>query len=89
MREPTFLLALAIAGSTMMVIVKTIANAFTARRASHGELADMKDQLEQHAAELEETRASVADLQNRLDFAERLLAQARERSALGPGDKDK
>jgi DNA repair exonuclease SbcCD ATPase subunit len=67
--------------------VKTIANAFTARRSSGSEVAELKEQLDQQAAELEEAQRSIADLHNRLDFAERLLAQQRERTGLGPGEK--
>jgi len=89
MREPTFLLALAIAGMTLVVIVRTIAGAFTSRRVSNAELTELKEQVDQYGAELEETQRSVADLQNRLDFAERLLTQVRDRSALGAGDKNK
>ncbi|MBI4421543.1 MAG: hypothetical protein HY560_12025 [Gemmatimonadetes bacterium] len=54
------------------------------------ELARVKQQLEQQAAALEDTRTTLADqstqlaeLQERVDFAERLLAQARDRMALG------
>jgi hypothetical protein len=89
MREPTFLFALAIAGTTLIVIVRTIAGAFTARRGSSSgaELADIKEQLDEVERVAADQAAQLADLQNRLDFAERLLAQARERSALGSGDK--
>ena len=86
MREPTFLLGLAIAGMTIIVIVKTIAGAFTARRVSGSEVAELKEQLDQQAAELEEAQRSIADLHNRLDFAERLLAPQRERTPVGPGE---
>lgn len=89
MKEPTFLLALAIAGMTMIVIVRTIAGAFTKGRSNRSELTELKEQLDQQAAELEETQHTVAELQNRVDFAERMLAQARERAALGAGDKAK
>jgi uncharacterized membrane-anchored protein YhcB (DUF1043 family) len=89
MREPTFLLALTIAGLTMVVIVRTIAGAFTARRASRSEVTELKEQLDQYGAELEEAQRNLADLHNRLDFAERLLAQQRDRTPLRPGDKDK
>ena len=54
----------------------------------------MREQLEQYIAAVEDTQGSLAtqsdelaELRERLDFAERLLAQSRERSALGPGDK--
>jgi len=50
--------------------------------------------LEQYATALEDAQTSLAnqstqlaELQERIDFAERLLAQARDRSALGPGEK--
>lgn len=91
MREPTFLLGLAIAGGTMVLIVKMIANAFTARRVGRpdSDLSELREELDQHAAALEETQHAVAELQNRLDFTERMLAQARERPALGAGDRDK
>ncbi|HTI06524.1 MAG TPA: hypothetical protein VL549_14560 [Gemmatimonadales bacterium] len=89
MREPTFLLALVIAGMTVVVIVKTIANAFAARRTGHAEVADVREQVEELERASADQAAQLADLQNRLDFAERMLAQARERAALGPGDKDK
>jgi hypothetical protein len=50
-------------------------------------VAELKEQLDQYGAELEEAQRSIADLHNRLDFAERMLAQQRERTALGPGEK--
>ena len=78
-----------IAGSTIAQIVKAIAG----RGASSAELTSIKQQLDQCVTALEdaqttlETQATqVAELQERLDFAERLLTQARDRSALGsPG----
>lgn len=89
MREPTFLLGLAIAGMTIIVIVRTIAGAFTARKASGSEVAELKEELEDAQRSIADQAAQLADVQNRLDFAERLLAQHRERTSLGPGDKEK
>jgi type VI protein secretion system component VasK len=96
MREPTFLVALAIAGITLIVVVKTIAGAIAGRRANRSELGDVREQLDQFAADLEDAQsnaanqaAQLADLQNRVDFTERLLAQTRDRSALGAAEKDK
>jgi hypothetical protein len=50
--------------------------------------------LEQQAAALEDAQtaldnqsAHLAELQERLDFAERLLVQARDRPALGAGEQ--
>jgi hypothetical protein len=40
---------------------------------------------EEVRAEVDELRYRVAELEERLDFAERVLAQRREPGALGPG----
>lgn len=45
---------------------------------------DVREQLEQQAAALASQAAQLAELQERVDFAERLLVQIRERPALGP-----
>ncbi len=54
------------------------------------ELARMKQQIEQQAATLDDTQITLAnqstelaELQERVDFAERLLVQVRDRAALG------
>ena len=46
------------------------------------ELADHKDAISQ---EVEAVRREVAELAERLDFAERLLAKGREGQRIGPG----
>ena len=58
------------------------------------EPAGMKQQLEQQAGALEDAQTTLADqsaqlaeLQERLDFAERLLAQGRDRQVLGTRDQ--
>ena len=93
MSEPVFLLGLAIAASTIVMVAKAIAGAIGGR-GTRSQLAQVSEQLEQHAAALEDAQANLAhqstqlaEIQERLDFAERLLAQARDRSALGPGEK--
>lgn len=80
-----------IAAIAILQIVKTIAKALAARGVSPSELARITQQLEQQAAALEDAHTALdsqasqlAELQERVDFAERLLAQARDRSALGP-----
>ena len=90
MTEPVFLIGLAIVGTTAVVVVKTIAGAFTGRRGSRSELADIREQLDHQAAAIDDAQAVIADqsaqlgeLQERVDFAERLLAQGRDRPELG------
>jgi hypothetical protein len=94
MSEPVFLLALAIAATTIVLVAKAIAGAIGGRGASRADLAQIGERLEQHAAALEDAETTLAnlstqlvDLQERLDFAERVLAQAPDRSALRPGEK--
>ncbi len=94
MSETVFILALTIAAATMVLVAKAIAGAIAGRGPSRSELAQIKQRLEQDAAALEDAQTTLtnqgtqlAELQERLDFAERLLAQARDRSALGAGDK--
>ena len=94
MSEPVFILALSIAATTMILVVRSIAGAIAGRGSSRSELAQIKQRLDEHAAALEDAQTTVtnqstqlAELQERLDFAERLLAQAKDRFALGAGDK--
>jgi hypothetical protein len=49
------------------------------------ELRDEVDQLRAEVAELRSRSAELDDVQNRLDFAERMLAQVREKNALPGG----
>jgi len=94
MSESVFLLAFAMLATTAVLFAKAIAGAIAGRGASRSELAQIRERLEQHAAVLQDAQATLAnqstqlaELQERLDFAERLLAQVRDRSALGPGEK--
>ena len=87
------LVMVAIAGMIAITITQVV-KAIAGRGASPSELAHIKQQLEQHVAALEEAQATLADqsqqiaeLQERADFAERLLAQGRDRAAMGPGQK--
>lgn len=94
MREQVFLLALAIAAATAVLVARAIAGAISGRGGSRSELARLREQVEQHAAALEDAEASLsnqsaqlAELQERLDFTERLLAHGRDRPALEAGDR--
>ena len=64
--------------------ISEIAKAVAGRGASTRELAELKLQLEQYATALQEAQSTLSDqatelaeLQERVDFAERLLARAR------------
>lgn len=94
MSEQVFILALGIAAATMMVVVKSIAGAIAGRGSSRSELAQIKQRLDEHAAALEDAQTTatnqasqLAELQERVDFAERLLAQSKDRSALRAGER--
>jgi hypothetical protein len=89
MSEPVFLIGLAIVGTTLVMVAGAIAGAIRGRGTSRSELSQLGDQLKDHAAALEDIQhnlasqsSEMAELQERLDFTERLLAQSRDRSAL-------
>lgn len=86
-----FLIALAgIVSATITGIVKAIVR----RGPSATQLAQLKAELEQHRGALVEAHAALAaqatqlaELQERVDFAERLLAQTRDRPPLGAPER--
>jgi uncharacterized protein YycO len=89
MSATVFLTALVIAGTTLVLVAGAIAGALRGRGSSKSEVAHLSDQLNNHAAALDDVQNSLAsqssqlaELQERLDFAERLLAQERDRTAL-------
>jgi hypothetical protein len=89
MSETVFLTALVIAGATIVLVAGAIAGAIRGRGSSRSEVAQLSDQLKDCAAALEDVQSSLAnqssqlvELYERLDFAERLLAQGRDRTAL-------
>jgi uncharacterized protein YycO len=89
MSEPVFLVALAMAGTTLVLVAGAIAGAIRGRGSSRSELSQLSDQLKDHAAALADVQDSLAsqssqmaELHERLDFAERLLAQGRDRTVL-------
>ncbi len=89
MSEPVFLTALVIAGATLVLVAGAISGALRGRGSSRSEVAHLSDQLKDHAAALDDVQNSLAsqssqlaELQERLDFAERMLTQERDRAAL-------
>ncbi len=56
-------------------------------RGSSAELGPVVDALRDDLADLKEhTRAELAELQERVDFTERVLSEVRSRNVIGPGD---
>lgn len=92
MSEPVFLTALLIAGATIVMVAGAIAGAIRGRGSSRSEVAHLSEQLKDQAAALEDVQnnlanqsSHLAELHERLDFAERLLAQGRDRPSV-PSD---
>ena len=92
MGEPVFLIALAMVATAAVLVARAIAGAISGR-GGRSELAQVREQLEQHSAALQDAETTLAhqstqlaELQERVDFTERLLAQGRDRTALGPGE---
>src|SRR5687768_12080750 len=93
MSEPVFLVALAIAGTTLVLVAGAIAGAIRGRGSSRSQLSQLSDQVKEQAAALDDVQhslanqsAQMAELHERLDFAERLLAQSRDRAVLKSKD---
>lgn len=79
MTEPVFLMGLAIAGGTAIVIVRTIAGAFMARGRSTELSKEHLDQLDELRDQVAVQATQLAELQERVDFTERLLARGGEK----------
>ena len=75
---------IAVAGSVWLISKGAIGDAIAARL--RGDVGSAELQAEA-LGELDDLRAQMAELQERVDFTERLLAQEREARALGPGER--
>jgi hypothetical protein len=89
MSESVFLIALVIAGTTLVLVAGAIGGAIRGRGSSRSEMGQLSEQLKEQAAVLEEVQNSIAgqssqlaELHERLDFAERMLTQGRDRTVL-------
>ena len=89
MSESVFLIALTIGGATLVLVAGAIAGAIRGRGSSRSEVGQLSEQLKEQAAVLEDVQNSIAsqssqlaELHERLDFAERMLTQGRDRTAL-------
>ena len=72
------------------MIARTLSKAYTAKLQAGGQTGPAGDpRQEELAAGLEELRREVAELAERVDFTERLLAKTRDGEAgkLAPGDR--
>jgi TolA-binding protein len=80
-----------VAGETVIRVARARARGSTPLEAHLDQLQQQVDDQASALAEIQSQSAGqetqVRELQERLDFAERLLTQAQERSALGPGAK--
>ena len=90
MSEPLFISSLG--AIVAIVIARSIGGAIRGRDGTQSEMTQLKEQLDEQATVLENVEANVdrqlsqiTELQERLDFAERLLMQHRDRTALEPG----
>ena len=91
-QETVVIILALIAGIIIAVkVLGPIARAFARRlegKSADSELRGDLEHLREQVAELDQLRAQVGELDERLEFAERLLAQGRERDQLqrgGPG----
>ena len=78
-----------VAGETVIRVAKTRAGGATRLQAHLDQLQQQCDDQGSALAEVQSQsagqEAQFRELQDRVDFAERLLTQAQDRSALGPG----
>jgi Tfp pilus assembly protein PilO len=73
-----FLAALAAATIILWPIMRALARRLEAKGGTDPVLKDELDQMHHRLAEMEPLQARMAELEERLDFAERLLAQAKD-----------
>ena len=75
----------ALVGVSILTLAKAFAKRIAGGSAGSREIEALRDEVAQLRSEVDELQGRVApvdEIQNRLDFAERLLAQARERGLL-------
>ncbi|OGT93902.1 MAG: hypothetical protein A2083_02075 [Gemmatimonadetes bacterium GWC2_71_9] len=73
-------------GTAVAISFSPIGRAIAERlRRRPGEAAPHSEEMDEVRDQLAALQQQVSELAERQDFAERLLAQARERGALGPG----
>lgn len=81
--QETFMAAAVLGGG--LWVLRPIANALARRISGEAAPRPMPGPDESTQAELQQLHADIADLAERLDFAERLLAKQRDAQRIGPG----
>lgn len=79
-----FIIMASILADTMVKMVRARGTGKDASRL-RGEVEELTRRLEEQAATLSSQDIQIQELQERLDFAERLMTDARDRRELGPG----
>ena len=74
----------AIGGFFALMIVRTLSKVYTAKLQAHGQVPGADARHEELAATVEELRREVAELAERVDFTERLLAKQHDGQKLAP-----
>jgi len=79
----------AIGGFFTLMIVRAFTKVYTAKLQAQGQVPGADARHEELVAAVDELRREVAELAERVDFTERLLAKGREGEAgkLGPGER--
>ena len=72
-------------GTAFLLAISPIGKAIAERIRAHGAVPMQDPEL---LAEVDALRRDVSDLQERVDFAERLLARTQERQQVGKGDME-
>jgi uncharacterized coiled-coil protein SlyX len=85
--EALAILTMVLGGGTVLLLTIRMFLNYRLRRLGGGgdQIAELSDAVQDLRRDLAETRADLADVHERIDFAERLLAQARDERRLPPG----
>lgn len=83
--EPLIPIAFFFSIAAVIILRGPLGKALGERMAGRQSVAEAVREREALQAELEELRSRVGELEERVDFAERLLAQQRGRNQLGAG----
>lgn len=80
-------LGILMTGIVLWPLVRALARRIDGRGASDAELRGEIEALHQRVADLEQVESRLGELENRIEFSERLLTQHRESAALERGGR--